>query len=139
MSDVNKVFLTGRVGRDPEFKSPGDTQLATFSLAVSQWMGEEKGEVPMWVNINLWGNRANVAEYIKTGMLLTIQGRLNIRKVERDDEDGYVTYVNIDAEEVVLPSKSDSGNSGGGVRKKSSRGKKKGGKKGKSRKRKTPF
>ena len=33
---VNKVFLLGNVGKDPEFRAtPGGTQVANFSLATS--------------------------------------------------------------------------------------------------------
>jgi len=146
MSDVNRLVLTGRVGKDPEFKSPGNTELATFSLAVNQWMGEEKGEEAMWINVNLWGKRSKVAEYIEKGMKLTIEGRLRITSFERDDGDGYVTFVNIDADQVILPDRGDrdsgsksssskssgGGRSGGGAKKKS-------GGKSKGRGRKTAF
>ena len=147
MSDVNRLVLTGRVGKDPEFKTPGDTELATFSLAVNQWMGEKKGEEAMWININLWGKRAKVAEYIEKGMKLTIEGRLRITSFERDDKDGYVTFVNVDADQVILPDRGDreEGNGGGsskGKAQKSSRGgssEEKGRGKKKSRSRKTAF
>ena len=118
MSDINRITLTGRVGKDPEFKTPGSATLATFSLAVNQWMGEEKGEEAMWITVNIWGNRSKVAEYIEKGMKLTIEGKLRVTSKERDDGDGWITYVNIDADNVVLPDRGD----GGGKSSKSSRG-----------------
>ena len=145
MSDINRIVVTGRVGKDPEIKSPGDTKLAVFSLAVNEWRGEDKGEEAQWVNVNLWGKRANVADYIEKGMKLTVEGKLRVTSFERDDKDGYVTFVNIDAENVVLPDRGDSDGGGGGRKSRRSRddaderpARKKGGKKSRGGK-KPPF
>ena len=109
MSDINRITLTGRVGKDPEFKTPGSSTLATFSLAVNQWMGKDRGEEAMWLQINIWGERSKVAEYIHKGMKLTIEGKLRVTSKKRDDDDGYITYINIDADNVVLPDRTDGG------------------------------
>ena len=41
---VNKVFLLGNVGKDPEFRAtPGGTQVANFSLATSDRFQDAQG------------------------------------------------------------------------------------------------
>jgi single stranded DNA-binding protein len=100
MSDINRVVLSGRVGQDPEKKTAGSTELATLSIAVASWGGQDKGEQTTWVNLNLWGNRAKVAQYIRKGMKITVEGRLQIRK----HEGKYYTAVNVD--NLILPDRS---------------------------------
>jgi single-strand DNA-binding protein len=103
MSDINMVVLTGHVGQDAEQKKAGDSDLATFSLAVSEWAGEGKPERTTWVTCQLWGKRANVAQYIRKGDRLTVRGRLSIRKVETEEGNKYYTSVNVD--DLILPPK----------------------------------
>ena len=58
--DLNHVVLTGRAGGDPEERDIGShTTLVTLNFAVTNWNGEE--ETTMWVTLNFWGKRANVA------------------------------------------------------------------------------
>jgi len=109
MSDINRVVLSGRVGQDPEKKMAGETELATFSIAVAGWGGKDKGETTTWVTLNLWGTRAKVAQYIRKGMKLFVEGRLQIRK----HEDKYYTSVNVD--NVILPDRSTQDDSGQGA------------------------
>jgi single-strand DNA-binding protein len=117
--DVNTVLLTGRAGGDPEERDIGsDTTLVTLNFAVTNWNGEE--EDTMWVTLNFWGKKANVTDYIKKGMKLTITGNLSIRRVENDDGDvKYYTAINVN--DVVLPDRGDAdgGSSGKGRGRKS--------------------
>ena len=103
MSDINRVILTGRTGGDAEMKTVGETLLAKFSLAVAGWK-KGSGETTMWVNVDVWGNRAKVGEYIKKGMKLTVSGQLRINK----KDDGKV-FVSINADDVILPDRSSQG------------------------------
>jgi single-stranded DNA-binding protein len=112
MKDVNIVVLTGRLGKDPEFSTVGrnDTALAKASIAVTMWRGSERGEQPVWVWLNWWGDRSKVCEYIHTGMKITVHGALNIQ--ERDGK----WYTSVDVDETVLPDKDKKGGEGGGRR-----------------------
>lgn len=107
MSDINTITVSGRVGGEPEIKAVGDGTLATFSLAVNRWAGEEKGEVATWIDINLWGTRAKVAQYITKGMKLLVTGSLQINKVEGKDGGAAKYFTAINANDVVLPDRNE--------------------------------
>lgn len=138
MSDLNRWTGTGNVGGEPEFKDVNGTDLATFSMAVSNYMGKDREDEVMWIDCNLWGARSNVASYIETGMKLTVSGKLKIRKFQ-DDNDNWKVFVNIDVDDLILPSRGGAG--GGGKKSSPSRGggKSKSSGKKKSRGRKSPF
>lgn len=71
---MNKVVLTGRLGRDPEIRvtQDGKTAVGKFSLAVDRW----KDGVDFF-NITAFGKTAEFAEkYLKKGMKINLIGRL---------------------------------------------------------------
>ncbi len=90
MSNLNKVMLIGRTGRDAEMRylSTG-TAKTDFTLAVNQRRRNQAGEweeQPDWFNIVIFGDRAErISQYITKGKLLYVEGRLSIRKWEDDD------------------------------------------------------
>jgi len=92
--DVNNITLTGRCGSDPEEKDVGENStLLTVNFAVTQWNG--KAEETMWVPLNFWGAKANVCQFIKKGMKLTITGNLSIRTVGDGKDKKWFTSVNV--------------------------------------------
>ena len=93
---VNKAILLGRVGKDPEVRTVGESKVATFSLATSERYKDSKTgewkENTEWHNIVCWRNTAELAEkYVQKGMLLYIEGKLRTRSW--DDKDGNKRYV----------------------------------------------
>ena len=103
-SDLNVCTFTGRVGQDPETKADG--KLKTFGLAVTNYEGPNNPEATMWLQVNLWGDRGKVAQYIRKGMKLTITGSLHQREYDGKK------YYNVNVERVVLPDRSESTNGG---------------------------
>jgi single-strand DNA-binding protein len=98
---LNKVFLVGSVGRDPEIKSTGGgTLVANFSLATSRRYkdsNEEWREQTEWHNLVAWGRTAEVVrDYVKKGNPLHIEGRLQTRSWEKDGHKNYRTEIVID-------------------------------------------
>lgn len=83
MADLNKVFLIGRLTRDPELRyTSGGTAVADLNMAVSQKFisktGEQKDNV-LFVNITVWAKQAEACgEYLFKGSSLFIEGRLNL-------------------------------------------------------------
>lgn len=113
-TDINNCVFTGRVGADPEVKEVGGgTELGKFPLAVSIYKGKDRDPETMWLDIQVWGNRVAVCQYITKGMQLTVIGSLNVRTYDKKDCDCKGVGVAIDADSIVLPPKSD-GDSGGG-------------------------
>ncbi|MBQ3297213.1 MAG: single-stranded DNA-binding protein [Bacilli bacterium] len=114
---MNKVFLIGRLTRDPELRYTGNnTPVATFSLAVNRNFSNQQGEREAdFINIVVWRKQAeNVKNYLSQGSQVAIDGRIQTRSY--DDKDGqkrYVTEVVADNVE-FLGSKNSSNNSSNG-------------------------
>ena len=91
---MNKVFLIGRLVRDPELRYTGsNTAVATFSLAVNRNFTSANGERETdFINIVVWRKQAeNVKNYIKQGSQVAIDGRIQTRSY--DGEDGKKRYI----------------------------------------------
>lgn len=111
---MNKVFLIGRLTRDPELRYTGsNVPVASFSLAVNRNYTNQSGEREAdFINIVVWRKQAeNVKNYLSQGSQVAIDGRIQTRSY--DDKDGnkrYITEVIADNVE-FLGSKSSNNNS----------------------------
>jgi len=87
MVDLNKVFLAGRLTRDPELRYiASGTAVASLSLAVSRNYkakdGSKKEEV-VFVDVSAWGRQAETCgEYLSKGSSLLVEGRLQLDRWE---------------------------------------------------------
>ncbi len=94
---VNKVFLLGRVGKDPEIKHFETNSLANFPLATSERYKDKTGaaqERTDWHNIVVGGKLAKVVEdYVKKGTQLMIEGKIRTRKYEYQGQERYITEI----------------------------------------------
>ena len=91
---MNKVLLVGRLARNPELrKTPNDTSVAKFTLAVSKNYTNKDGEREAdFINCISWKNQAdNLVKYCQKGTLLSVEGRLSTRSY--DAQDGTKRYV----------------------------------------------
>ena len=91
---MNKVFLIGRLTRDPELRYTGNnTAVATFSLAVNRNFSNQNGEREAdFINIVVWRKQAeNVKNYLTQGSQVAIDGRIQTRSY--DDQQGQKRYV----------------------------------------------
>ena len=115
---MNKVFLIGRLTRDPELRYTGSNiPVATFSLAVNRNFTGQSGEREAdFINIVVWRKQAeNVKNYLTQGSQVAIDGRIQTRTY--DGEDGkkrYITEVVADNVE-FLGSKNSSGSNSSAV------------------------
>ncbi|MBQ6497603.1 MAG: single-stranded DNA-binding protein [Bacilli bacterium] len=114
---MNKVFLIGRLTRDPELRYTGNnTPVASFSLAVNRSFTNQQGEREAdFFNITVWRKQAeNVKNYLNQGSQVAVEGRLQTRSYEdKDGQKRYVTEVVADNVE-FLGSKNSSNNSSNG-------------------------
>jgi single-strand DNA-binding protein len=81
---LNKVFLIGNLGRDPEVRTTQSGQpVASFSLATSRRWRDRDGnrqEHTEWHNIVCWGKQAEIAgQYLTKGKQIFVEGRLQTR------------------------------------------------------------
>lgn len=88
MASLNKIMLIGYLTRDPEIRyTPTGLGVATFAIAVNTPMGkDENGNIKtdtLFVDVVAFGKRAEaIAEYIKKGSLMYVEGRLRYRTWE---------------------------------------------------------
>lgn len=91
---MNKVFLIGRLTRDPELRyTSSNLPVATFSLAVNRNFTGQSGERETdFINIVVWRKQAeNVKNYLTQGSQVAIDGRIQTRSY--DGEDGKKRYI----------------------------------------------
>lgn len=79
---MNKVFLTGNLGADPEsFFTNDGVQIVSFDLAFRS--GKEKTS---WIKVSCFKKLAEIAEkYLHKGAKIAIEGALDLNKWETED------------------------------------------------------
>jgi single-strand DNA-binding protein len=86
MASLNKVFIMGRLGQDPELRhTQGQVAVATLNIATTEvWMKEgQKQEQTEWHRVVVWGRQAeNCAKYLAKGRPVFVEGRLQTRTWE---------------------------------------------------------
>jgi len=93
---VNKVFLLGNVGKDPEVRSTsGGMAVANFSLATSDRFQDAQGnwqDRTEWHNLVAFKRTAEIVrDYVKKGSKLYIEGKIQTRSWD-DKETGVKKY-----------------------------------------------
>lgn len=89
MASLNKVFLIGRLTRDPELRYlPNGTPKAELRLATSREYKDKSGEKQKdtcYVDIVVWSRQAEVAkQYLAKGRQIFVEGRLDYQEWEKD-------------------------------------------------------
>ena len=86
---LNKIFLMGRLTRDPELRrTASGTAVTSFSLAVDRDFKSQNGEKETdFIDIVAWRSTAEfVSKYFAKGRMAVVEGRLQIR--DWTDRDG---------------------------------------------------
>lgn len=106
---LNKVMLIGRVGAKPEVRYiKEDTPTASFRMATTENYKTKEGErreITEWHNIVAWRQLAkNVESYIDKGMLVYVEGRLQTRSWQgQDNQTHYTTEIIADVIRMLEP------------------------------------
>lgn len=105
---VNKVFLLGNVGKQPEIRESNGSKFATFSLATTDkaYTSKDGRQVPdrtEWHNIVANGAIVSVIErHVTQGSKLYIEGKLRTRKyTDRNNVERQTTEILLDYMEFV--------------------------------------
>jgi single-strand DNA-binding protein len=115
---VNKVFLLGNVGKDPEIRATaGGMTIASFTLATADRAKDAQGN---WTDRTEWHNLVAfqrtaeiVRDYVKKGTQLFIEGKIQTRSWD-DKESGAKKYrTEILVNELSLLGKPGGGEGGG--------------------------
>lgn len=99
MAYLNKVFLLGHVGRDPEIKVTQNAQkLCRFTLATTKKYRNKAGETTedtQWHSVTFWGKGAETIERldIRKGAQLLVEGEVTYRKWEDNGVTKYATDI----------------------------------------------
>ncbi len=96
--NLNKVFLIGRLTKDPESRStPSGQTVTTISMATNRVWSDTTGrkEATEYHTVIAWGRLAEVANnYLKKGGMVLIEGRMQTRQwVGKDGQKRYTTEV----------------------------------------------
>ena len=93
---VNKVFLLGNVGKDPEIRATaGGMTIASFTLATADRAKDAQGnwtDKTEWHNLVAFQRTAEIVrDYVKKGTQLFIEGKIQTRSWD-DKESGQKKY-----------------------------------------------
>ena len=90
---MNKVFLIGRISRDPELRhTPNGTAVCQINVAISRPVGQGREPETDFINVTVWNKPAeNVARYLSKGRQIAIEGRIQTRNY--DNNEGKRVYV----------------------------------------------
>lgn len=117
---MNRAILVGRLTKDPELRyTPNGVAVATFTLAVNRNYTNQQGEREAdFINCVAWKRIAeNVANYLRKGSLVGVDGRIQTRNYEaQDGRRVYVTEVLAESVQFLEPkgSSNNGGNDFGG-------------------------
>ena len=77
---LNKCFLMGRLGADPELRhTQNGTPVASFRMAVDRDFKDKNsgGRVTDWIDVVAWRQTAEfVSHYFRKGRMAVVEGRL---------------------------------------------------------------
>ena len=90
-SSVNKVILVGNLGQDPESRfTPQGTAVTNLSIATNESWKDQSGEIQErteWHRVVMYGRMAETAvEYMRKGQMVYVEGRLNTREWEDQNQ-----------------------------------------------------
>jgi single-strand DNA-binding protein len=92
---VNKTFLLGNVGKDPQINSTSGGIAANFSLATTDREKDQQGnwkDRTEWHNLVAYGRAAEIVrDYVTKGSQLFIQGKIQTRSWD-DKQSGQKRY-----------------------------------------------
>src|SRR5699024_9660759 len=104
---LNRVVLVGRLTRDPDLRyTPNGIAVANFTLAVNRPFTNQQGNRDAdFINCVVWRRQAeNLANYMKKGSQVGVDGRLQSRTYEgKDGRTGIITEVVADSVQYIEP------------------------------------
>ena len=117
MGDFNKVFLLGRLARDPEIRyTQNGSAIANMTVATDEsFTGSDGNKVERteWHRVTVFGKAAeNCGNYLGKGSLVHVEGSLATRKwQDQNGQDRYTTEIK--AQRVQFLDRREGGKDGG--------------------------
>jgi single-strand DNA-binding protein len=93
MSDVNRIYLIGHLGQDPEVRTTGSGKRVVNMTVATAYM-----EKTQWHRAVAWGKNADyAADYLKKGSHVYLEGRMDYREwVDKNDQKRTSAEITVD-------------------------------------------
>lgn len=113
MPNYNKLEIIGHLGRDPETRSTQNGKSVTsFTVAVNT--GGQNNKETTWFKVSAWERLSEIAsKYLKKGNAVFVAGPVKLTKYKGQDGNEY-TNLEVTARELVLLGSKDDAPQGGG-------------------------
>lgn len=102
---MQRLTVIGYCGSDATVKDLGQNQVINFSVAVSETYlnktTNEKVTNTTWYDVSKWGNSTALAQYIKKGTQVFVEGKPTARAWQKEDGT-IVSVLGINAFEITL-------------------------------------
>lgn len=86
---MQRLTIIGFIGNDSEVKDLGQNQVINFSVAVSETYvnktTKEKVTNTTWYECAKWGNSTAIAQYLKKGTQVLVEGKPIARAWQKED------------------------------------------------------
>ena len=95
---VNKVFLLGNIGAEPELKATSGGQMVLkLRIATTESYLDKNNarqERTEWHSVTVWGKRGEgLAKHLEKGSRIFVEGRISTSSYEKDGEKRYRTEI----------------------------------------------
>lgn len=96
MKTMNRVFLMGHLGADPELRpSKSGRPYARLSLATERYMGPDAEKQTDWHSVFVFGDEAQrCANWLRKGALVFVEGSMSYWKLDKAGDDRESPYRN---------------------------------------------
>ncbi len=86
---MQRLTIIGHLGQDAEIKDFKDNQVINFSVAVTESYVDkstnEKKSNTTWFECAKWGNNTSVAQFLKKGQQVLVEGKPQARAWQKPD------------------------------------------------------
>lgn len=114
-TNLNRSVISGNLTRDPSLKDlPSGTKVCDLRVAVNGRIkkGDEWVDKPNFFNVTVFGKQGeNVAQYLKKGSGIAVDGRLDWREWDKDDQHFEAVQIIADNVQFLGDGKSSNGSS----------------------------
>jgi single-stranded DNA-binding protein len=88
------LSFAGTVGRDPETRAAGSSDVTEFSVAVNGYDRRAKAKTTTWLKVNIWGERGRqLAGLIEKGSRVAGSGQFEVQTYTNRDGEVKTNYV----------------------------------------------
>lgn len=99
-----QLSFAGTVGRDPETRAAGSTEVTEFSVAVNGYDRRAKEKTTTWLKVNVWGQRGTqLAGLIEKGVRVAGSGQFEVQTYKNRDGETKTSYV-VTCQDITLQS-----------------------------------